>query len=153
MPVDSARSVFELLEPLLPQPPGSVQPLGGQLVSISKDRAAPLGEERNDARSAVSRAAIRALTTRGGVLRLTMREHGRAGNEAPSWGHLDSGLDREWLCADRRDAMDELETDCPGSPCLRCEGSPTSGADVREGPPGCTSPPPSGSRPAALPVG
>jgi radical SAM superfamily enzyme YgiQ (UPF0313 family) len=59
--------------------------------------------------------------------------------EVLPWDHLDSGLDKEWLWADWRDALDEREQDdCRWTPCFDCGVCPAMGTDIEVGPTGRT---------------
>ncbi|MBB5909527.1 TIGR03960 family B12-binding radical SAM protein [Actinoalloteichus hymeniacidonis] len=65
----------------------------------------------------------------------TTRE--RTEHETLPWDHLDSGLDKEWLWADWRDALDEQEQDdCRWTPCFDCGVCPAMGTDIEIGPTG-----------------
>jgi radical SAM family uncharacterized protein len=67
----------------------------------------------------------------------TTRERGE--QEVLPWDHLDSGLDREWLWADWREALDGTEVeDCRWTPCFDCGVCPTMGTDIQIGPTGRT---------------
>jgi radical SAM family uncharacterized protein len=60
--------------------------------------------------------------------------------EVLPWDHLDSGLDREWLWEDWRDAIDpdgavEVE-DCRWTPCFDCGVCPEMGTEIQIGPTG-----------------
>jgi radical SAM family uncharacterized protein len=68
----------------------------------------------------------------------TLRE--RDYPEVLPWDHLDSGLDREWLWEDWRDAIDpdgatEVE-DCRWTPCFDCGVCPEMGTEIQIGPTG-----------------
>jgi len=68
----------------------------------------------------------------------TVRERDR--DEVLPWDHLDSGLDREWLWEDWRDAIDpdgaaEVE-DCRWTPCFDCGVCPQLDLDIQVGPTG-----------------
>ncbi len=65
----------------------------------------------------------------------TLRE--RSGTEVLPWDHLDSGLDKDWLWADWRDALDERQQDdCRWVPCFDCGVCPQLGTDIEVGPSG-----------------
>ncbi|MBA3524827.1 MAG: TIGR03960 family B12-binding radical SAM protein [Geodermatophilaceae bacterium] len=65
----------------------------------------------------------------------TVRERGET--EVLPWDHLDSGLDKEWLWADWRDALDETEVeDCRWTPCYDCGVCPGMGTEIQIGPTG-----------------
>jgi radical SAM family uncharacterized protein len=65
----------------------------------------------------------------------TTRE--RDEHEVLPWDHLDSGLDREWLWQDWRDALSEGEVeDCRWTPCYDCGVCPTMGTEIQIGPTG-----------------
>jgi len=65
----------------------------------------------------------------------TTRE--REEREVLPWDHLDSGLDRDWLWADWREALaaNELD-DCRWTPCYDCGVCPTMGTENQIGPTG-----------------
>ena len=55
--------------------------------------------------------------------------------EVLPWDHLDSGLDKEWLWQDWRDAVDEVEVeDCRWSPCFDCGVCDQMGTQIQVGP-------------------
>ena len=57
--------------------------------------------------------------------------------EVLPWDHLDSGLDREWLWADWRAALEEVEVeDCRWTPCYDCGVCPQLDTDIQIGPTG-----------------
>jgi radical SAM family uncharacterized protein len=57
--------------------------------------------------------------------------------EVLPWDHLDSGLDRDWLWEDWRDAIDEVEVDdCRWTPCFDCGVCPQMGTEIQIGPTG-----------------
>ncbi|HEX6576840.1 MAG TPA: TIGR03960 family B12-binding radical SAM protein [Jiangellaceae bacterium] len=57
--------------------------------------------------------------------------------EVLPWDHLDSGLDRDWLWEDWRDAIDEVEVDdCRWTPCFDCGVCPQLGTEIQIGPTG-----------------
>ena len=65
----------------------------------------------------------------------TTRERDRA--EVLPWDHLDSGLDKEWLWADWRDALAGAEQDdCRWTPCFDCGVCPGMGTEIQVGPTG-----------------
>jgi radical SAM family uncharacterized protein len=65
----------------------------------------------------------------------TTRERDYA--EVLPWDHLDSGLDRDWLWEDWRDALSEVEVDdCRWSPCFDCGVCPQLGTEIQIGPTG-----------------
>ncbi|MGH3978494.1 MAG: TIGR03960 family B12-binding radical SAM protein [Pseudonocardiaceae bacterium] len=65
----------------------------------------------------------------------TTRE--RDHTEVLPWDHLDSGLDKEWLWEDWRDALDGREQDdCRWTPCFDCGVCPSMGTDIQVGPTG-----------------
>jgi len=65
----------------------------------------------------------------------TTRERDYA--EVLPWDHLDSGLDRDWLWEDWRDALSEVEVDdCRWSPCFDCGVCPQMGTEIEIGPTG-----------------
>ncbi|MBI3687168.1 MAG: TIGR03960 family B12-binding radical SAM protein [Actinobacteria bacterium] len=67
----------------------------------------------------------------------TTRE--RDEHEVLPWDHLDSGLDREWLWADWRDALTGVEVeDCRWTPCFDCGVCPGLGSEIQIGPTGRT---------------
>ena len=69
----------------------------------------------------------------------TTRE--RLETEVLPWDHLDSGLDKEWLWSDWREALDGEEVeDCRWSPCFDCGVCPSMGTQIQIGPTGKTVP-------------
>ena len=65
----------------------------------------------------------------------TTRERDYA--EVLPWDHLDSGLDRDWLWEDWRDAVDGVEVDdCRWTPCFNCGVCPQMGTEIQIGPTG-----------------
>jgi radical SAM family uncharacterized protein len=65
----------------------------------------------------------------------TTRERDEA--EVLPWDHLDSGLEKEWLWDDWRDALEEKELeDCRWTPCFDCGVCPAMGTDIEIGPTG-----------------
>ncbi|HMG30996.1 MAG TPA: TIGR03960 family B12-binding radical SAM protein [Jiangellaceae bacterium] len=57
--------------------------------------------------------------------------------EVLPWDHLDSGLDRDWLWEDWRDAVDGVEVeDCRWTPCFDCGVCPQMGTEIQIGPTG-----------------
>jgi hypothetical protein len=57
--------------------------------------------------------------------------------EVLPWDHLDSGLDRDWLWEDWRDAIDGVEVDdCRWTPCFDCGVCPQMGTEIQIGPTG-----------------
>jgi radical SAM family uncharacterized protein len=59
--------------------------------------------------------------------------------EVLPWDHLDSGLDRDWLWEDWRDALAEVEVDdCRWTPCFDCGVCPQMGTEIQIGPTGRT---------------
>ena len=65
----------------------------------------------------------------------TTRE--REFSEVLPWDHLDSGLDRDWLWEDWRDALDGTEVeDCRWTPCFDCGVCPQLGTEIQIGPTG-----------------
>jgi radical SAM family uncharacterized protein len=65
----------------------------------------------------------------------TTRERDYA--EVLPWDHLDSGLDRDWLWEDWRDALAEVEVDdCRWTPCFDCGVCPQMGTEIQVGPTG-----------------
>jgi radical SAM family uncharacterized protein len=57
--------------------------------------------------------------------------------EVLPWDHLDSGLDRDWLWEDWRDALDGVEVDdCRWTPCFDCGVCPQMGTEIQIGPTG-----------------
>ena len=65
----------------------------------------------------------------------TTRERDYA--EVLPWDHLDSGLDRDWLWEDWRDAVDGVEVDdCRWTPCFDCGVCPQMGTEIQIGPTG-----------------
>jgi radical SAM family uncharacterized protein len=65
----------------------------------------------------------------------TTRERDYA--EVLPWDHLDSGLDRDWLWEDWRDAIDGVELDdCRWTPCFDCGVCPQMGTEIQIGPTG-----------------
>jgi radical SAM family uncharacterized protein len=67
----------------------------------------------------------------------TTRE--RDQSEVLPWDHLDSGLDKDWLWEDWRDALDEVEVDdCRWTPCFDCGVCPQMGTHIEIGPTGRT---------------
>ena len=65
----------------------------------------------------------------------TTRERDYA--EVLPWDHLDSGLDRDWLWEDWRDALDGVEVDdCRWAPCFDCGVCPQMGTEIQIGPTG-----------------
>jgi radical SAM family uncharacterized protein len=65
----------------------------------------------------------------------TTRERDYA--EVLPWDHLDSGLDRDWLWEDWRDAIDGVEVDdCRWTPCFDCGVCPQMGTEIQIGPTG-----------------
>jgi radical SAM family uncharacterized protein len=65
----------------------------------------------------------------------TTRE--RQYDEVLPWDHLDSGLDRQWLWQDWRDALGGVEVeDCRWSACYDCGVCPELGTDIQIGPTG-----------------
>ena len=67
----------------------------------------------------------------------TTRERGEL--EVLPWDHIDSGLDKDWLWADRQDAVDEVEVeDCRWTPCFDCGVCPQLGTHIQVGPTGKT---------------
>jgi radical SAM family uncharacterized protein len=75
--------------------------------------------------------------------------------EVLPWDHLDSGLDKDWLWEDWRDALSEVEVDdCRWTPCFDCGVCPQLGTHIQIGPTGrpllpltvASTPGPAGSR-------
>ncbi|MDP9115708.1 MAG: TIGR03960 family B12-binding radical SAM protein [Actinomycetota bacterium] len=67
----------------------------------------------------------------------TTRE--RDGDEVLPWDHLDSGLDKQWLWDDWKDALAEFEQDdCRWTPCFDCGVCSNLGTDIQVGPTGET---------------
>jgi hypothetical protein len=67
----------------------------------------------------------------------TTRERDYA--EVLPWDHLDSGLDRDWLWEDWKDAVDGVEVDdCRWTPCFDCGVCPQMGTEIQIGPTGRT---------------
>jgi radical SAM family uncharacterized protein len=65
----------------------------------------------------------------------TTRE--RLEDEVLPWDHLDSGLDKQWLWRDWRDALDEQEQDdCRWTPCFDCGVCPAMDTEIQVGPTG-----------------
>jgi radical SAM family uncharacterized protein len=65
----------------------------------------------------------------------TTRE--REEREVLPWDHLDSGLDKEWLWRDWRDAIDEYEQDdCRWNSCFDCGVCSSHGTEIQIGPTG-----------------
>jgi radical SAM family uncharacterized protein len=65
----------------------------------------------------------------------TTRE--RPEREILPWDHLDSGLDRDWLWSDWKDALRAAELDdCRWTPCYDCGVCPTTGSQIEIGPTG-----------------
>jgi radical SAM family uncharacterized protein len=65
----------------------------------------------------------------------TTRE--RSADEVLPWDHLDSGLDKQWLWRDWRDALDEQEQDdCRWTPCFDCGVCPAMDTEIQVGPTG-----------------
>ena len=63
------------------------------------------------------------------------REH----TEVLPWDHLDSGLDKDWLWEDWRDALAEVEVeDCRWTPCFDCGVCDQMGTEIQIGPTGVT---------------
>lgn len=63
----------------------------------------------------------------------TQRE--REFEEVLPWGHLDSGLESEWLWQDWQDALSEDEVgDCRWTPCSQCGVCDQMGTDIQIGP-------------------
>ncbi|HEX2706147.1 MAG TPA: TIGR03960 family B12-binding radical SAM protein [Candidatus Lustribacter sp.] len=63
------------------------------------------------------------------------REH----SEVLPWDHIDSGLDKDWLWDDWRDALEEVEVpDCRWTPCFDCGVCPQLGTAIEIGPTGRT---------------
>lgn len=59
--------------------------------------------------------------------------------EVLPWDHLDSGLDKDWLWEDWRDALSEVEVeDCRWTPCFDCGVCPQMGTEIQIGPTGRT---------------
>ena len=59
--------------------------------------------------------------------------------EVLPWDHLDSGLDRDWLWEDWRDALDESTVDdCRWTPCYDCGVCPQMDTSIEIGPTGRT---------------
>ena len=57
--------------------------------------------------------------------------------EVLPWDHLDSGLDKEWLCADWQEALAEQDLDdCRWIPCFDCGVCPQMGTEIQIGPTG-----------------
>jgi radical SAM family uncharacterized protein len=57
--------------------------------------------------------------------------------EVLPWDHLDSGLDRDWLWEDWREAIDGVEVeDCRWTPCFDCGVCPQLGTEIQIGPTG-----------------
>lgn len=67
----------------------------------------------------------------------TTRE--RDQNEVLPWDHLDSGLDKDWLWEDWKDALSGVEVeDCRWSPCFDCGVCDQMGTEIQVGPSGTT---------------
>jgi radical SAM superfamily enzyme YgiQ (UPF0313 family) len=67
----------------------------------------------------------------------TTRE--REFSEVLPWDHLDSGLDKDWLWEDWKDALAEVEVDdCRWTPCFDCGVCPQLGTEIQVGPTGKT---------------
>jgi radical SAM family uncharacterized protein len=65
----------------------------------------------------------------------TTRE--RAEDEVLPWDHLDSGLDKQWLWRDWRDALEQHEQDdCRWTPCFDCGVCPSMDTQIQVGPTG-----------------
>ncbi|HEY6798338.1 MAG TPA: TIGR03960 family B12-binding radical SAM protein [Kineosporiaceae bacterium] len=59
--------------------------------------------------------------------------------EVLPWGHLDAGLDSDWLWEDWQDARSEVEVDdCRWTPCFDCGVCPQLGTHIQIGPTGRT---------------
>ncbi|MBW0103352.1 TIGR03960 family B12-binding radical SAM protein [Pseudonocardia sp. KRD-291] len=83
-------------------------------------------------------AAAAELEPRGVSLAwFTTRDRGR--EEVLPWDHLDSGLERDWLWDDWREALEGREQDdCRWTPCFDCGVCPSTGTDIEVGPSGTT---------------
>ena len=97
-------------------------------------RQVSVGSATTRAKSASARQPDAPSQRRSGVRRR------RAGAASCRWDHLDSGLDKDWLCEDWQDAVDPDSTveveDCRWTPCYDCGVCPQMDTEIQIGPTG-----------------